>query len=129
MPDNALVTDDANPQAAPSRATGPPASPGGYHSPLATHHSPAPLLAAWTLGIREWVRFVRQPNRVFGAIGQPLIFWLLFGVGLGPSFRLPGSVAASGMSYQEYFFPGSLILILLFTAIFATISIIEDRRE
>ena len=39
----------------------------------------------------SWVRFVRQRNRVFGAIGQPLIFWLLFGLGLGPSFRLPGS--------------------------------------
>ena len=88
---------------------------------------PRPLLAAFSLGQREWVRFVRQRNRVFGAIGQPLIFWLLFGAGLGPSFRLAES--GPGISYREYFFPGSLILILLFTAIFATISIIEDRRE
>ena len=88
---------------------------------------PRPLLAAWTLCQREWVRFIRQRNRVFGAIGQPIIFWLLFGAGLGPSFRLSGDRA--GISYREYFFPGSLILILLFTAIFATISIIEDRRE
>ncbi len=76
---------------------------------------------------REWVRFVRQGNRVFGAVGQPLIFWLLFGAGLDPSFQLRG--AAEGLSYREYFFPGTLVLILLFTAIFATISIIEDRRE
>jgi len=88
---------------------------------------PKPLLAAWTLCEREWVRFIRQRNRVFGAIGQPIIFWLLFGAGLGPSFRLAGD--SGGISYREYFFPGSLILILLFTAIFATISIIEDRRE
>jgi ABC-2 type transport system permease protein len=88
---------------------------------------PRPLLAAGTLCQREWVRFIRQRNRVFGAIGQPIIFWLLFGAGLGPSFRLAGDRA--GISYREYFFPGSLILILLFTAIFATISIIEDRRE
>jgi ABC-2 type transport system permease protein len=74
------------------------------------------------------VRFVRQRNRVFGAIGQPVIFWLLFGVGLGPTFRL-GADAAAKVSYTEYFFPGSLVLILLFTAIFATISVIEDRRE
>jgi ABC-2 type transport system permease protein len=33
------------------------------------------------------------------------------------------------MSYQEYFFPGVAVLIILFTAIFSTISIIEDRRE
>jgi ABC-2 type transport system permease protein len=72
------------------------------------------------------VRFVRQRNRVFGAIGQPIIFWLLFGAGLGPSFRPAGF---EEQAYQEYFFPGTLILILLFTAIFTTISVIEDRRE
>ncbi|HEX3725504.1 MAG TPA: ABC transporter permease [Pirellulales bacterium] len=87
-----------------------------------------PWLAAATLCQREWVRFVRQRNRVFGAIGQPIIFWLLFGVGLGPTFRLAERDGLQ-VSYTEYFFPGSLVLILLFTAIFATISIIEDRRE
>jgi ABC-2 type transport system permease protein len=87
-----------------------------------------PWLAAATLGQREWVRFIRQPNRVFGAVGQPIIFWLLFGAGLGPSFQI-ASQDGSRLSYGEYFFPGSLILILLFTAIFATISVIEDRRE
>ncbi|HEV3138430.1 MAG TPA: ABC transporter permease [Pirellulales bacterium] len=90
--------------------------------------STRPWLAVATLCQRECVRFVRQRNRVVGAIGQPIIFWLLFGAGLGPTFRLPGG-AAQDLSYREYFFPGSLILILLFTAIFATISIIEDRRE
>src|SRR4029078_3008534 len=82
---------------------------------------------AASLGKREWVRFIRQRNRVVGAIGQPIIFWLLFGAGLGPTFRLGDG--AAGQSYREYFFPGSLVLILLFTAIFATISVIEDRRE
>ncbi len=90
--------------------------------------APNPWLAAWTLCRREWVRFVRQRNRVFGAIGQPLIFWLLFGAGFGPSFQT-GANSTGGLSYREYFFPGTLVLILLFTAIFATISIIEDRRE
>ena len=33
------------------------------------------------------------------------------------------------MNYLEYFFPGTLVLIILFTSIFSTISIIEDRRE
>ena len=89
---------------------------------------PRPWLAAASLGQREWVRFIRQRNRVVGAIGQPIIFWLLFGAGLGPTFRL-GVEGGAQMSYREYFFPGSLILILLFTAIFATISVIEDRRE
>lgn len=87
---------------------------------------PRPWLAVGTLCTRELVRFARQRNRVFGAIGQPVLFWVLFGAGLGPSFRLPGG---ENVSYREYFFPGALVLILLFTAIFATISIIEDRRE
>jgi ABC-2 type transport system permease protein len=73
------------------------------------------------------VRFVRQRNRVFGALGQPIIFWLLFGAGLRGSFQPPSW--AGLMTYGEYFFPGVLVMIELFTAIFATISIIEDRRE
>ncbi len=85
-------------------------------------------LVIGTLSRRELVRFFRQRNRVIGAIGQPTLFWILFGAGLGPSFQLPG-MENSSMSYREYFFPGTLVLILLFTAIFSTISIIEDRRE
>jgi ABC-2 type transport system permease protein len=38
-------------------------------------------------------------------------------------------MSLSGMDYLRYFFPGTLLLIVLFTAIFSTISIIEDRRE
>lgn len=81
-------------------------------------------LPVYTLAARELVRFFRQRTRVVGALGQPLIFWILFGAGLQGSFRGP-----AGMSYQEYFFPGIAVMIVLFTAIFSTISIIEDRRE
>jgi len=83
--------------------------------------------AALSLCYREIVRFLRQRNRIVGAVGQPVLFWLLFGAGLGPSFQLVG--ATGEVSYREYFFPGTLALILLFTAIFSTISIIDDRRE
>lgn len=88
---------------------------------------PSPWLACRSLCARELVRFFRQRQRVFGALGQPLIFWVLFGAGLGPSFRW--SAAGAEIGYGEYFFPGVLVLILLFTAIFTTISVIEDRRE
>jgi ABC-2 type transport system permease protein len=83
--------------------------------------------AAWTLWQRELVRFVRQPSRVIGAIGSPAIFWLLLGSGFGQSFRPTDSPLVNG--YLEYFYPGTLALIVLFTAIFSTISIIEDRHE
>ena len=90
--------------------------------------TPKPLLAAWTLCRREIIRFFRQRNRVIGAVGQPIIFWLLFGIGMHRSFQI-GPAGDTNQSFLEYFFPGTLVLILLFTAIFATISIIEDRRE
>ena len=61
------------------------------------------------------------------AIVQPLIFWLLLGGGLNASFNPPG--VPEGTSYIEYFYPGIITLALLFTTIFATISIVQDRRE
>jgi len=87
---------------------------------------PRPALAAAALASREFVRFVRQPNRVVGAVGQPVLFWLFFGAGFHESLQIPG---AGQQNYLEYYFPGTLVLILLFTAIFTTISVIEDRRE
>lgn len=87
-----------------------------------------PSLAFWW---RDVIRFLRQRNRIIGALATPLVFWLLVGTGFGPSFRNPATVAAAGAtgSYLAYFFPGILVLIMLFTAIFSTISVIEDRRE
>jgi ABC-2 type transport system permease protein len=70
-------------------------------------------------------RFLRQRNRIFGALATPLVFWLLIGSGLGESFR--GAEVEGG--FLRYFFPGTVVLILLFTAIFSTVSIIEDRRD
>ncbi|MBM4001681.1 MAG: multidrug ABC transporter permease [Planctomycetes bacterium] len=87
-----------------------------------------PLFAAvMALCWREVIRFLRQRHRVIGALGQPVLFWLLFGVGLDRSFRLESQ--GSEGAFLEYYFPGTLILVALFTAIFATISIIEDRKE
>ena len=85
------------------------------------------ILPAATLLQRELTRFFRQPNRVIGALATPLVFWVLIGSGMASSFR-PASMPP-GMTSMEYLFPGALTLIILFTSIFSTISIIEDRRE
>lgn len=85
------------------------------------------LMALRSLWWREMARFFRQRNRVIGAFGTPVIFWLLIGSGVGSSFHLPG--LPEQMDYNEYFYPGTLLLIILFTSIFSSISIIEDRRE
>lgn len=89
--------------------------------------SPPGLLAVWTLWRRELVRFFRQPSRIGGALGTPLVFWLLLGFGFSGSFRLPG--APEAVPFLRWFYPGVLTLVVLFAAIFSTISVIEDRRE
>ncbi len=88
---------------------------------------PGLLLPALSLCQRELVRFLRQRHRIVGALGTPIVFWLLLGLGMGHSFS--GTGAPGGENYLQFFFPGTLLMILLFTAIFSTISIIEDRRE
>jgi ABC-2 type transport system permease protein len=84
-------------------------------------------LQIWSLWQREMKRFSRQRSRVIGAILQPIVFWLLLGAGLNGAFRPQGAPPA--MTYMEYFYPGVIVLVLLFTAIFSTISTIEDRRQ
>lgn len=87
------------------------------------------LWASWTLAVREVVRFLRQRSRVMGAIGQPILFWILFGAGLSGSFQFGGGDSQTGVSFQEYFLPGIAVLIVLFTSIFSSISVIQDRNE
>jgi ABC-2 type transport system permease protein len=104
-------------------------------------------LPALTLWKREMVRFLRQRNRVVSSLLTPAIFWLFLGTGLdhmvvssnghgqqsAGATQIEGAVqsvpAAQTIGYRAYFFPGTITMILLFTAIFSTISVIEDRRE
>ncbi|MDR3699756.1 MAG: ABC transporter permease [Candidatus Sulfopaludibacter sp.] len=72
------------------------------------------FLPAITLWQRELVRFWRQKSRVLGVVASPLVFWLLIGYGSNDLAR---------------FYSGALVLTVMFSAIFSTISIIEDRRE
>jgi ABC-2 type transport system permease protein len=72
------------------------------------------FLPAATLWQRELVRFWRQKSRVLGVVASPLIIWLLIGYGSDSLTR---------------FYSGALVLTVMFSAIFSTITIIEDRRE
>jgi ABC-2 type transport system permease protein len=85
------------------------------------------LLPAFTLWWREIVRFYRQTARVIGVLASPLVFWLVIGSGFGTSFRSGGG--AGQQNYLDYFYPGALIMIVLFTSIFTMMSVIEDRKE
>jgi len=71
-------------------------------------------LPAVTLWQRELVRFWRQKSRVMGVVASPLVFWLIIGYGSNDLGR---------------YYSGALVLTVMFSAIFSTITIIEDRRE
>ena len=85
------------------------------------------MLPAFALWWREIVRFYRQPGRVVGVLASPLVFWLVIGSGFGTSFRSGGGPGQQ--HYLDYFYPGALIMIVLFTSIFTMMSVIEDRKE
>ncbi|MEO0586717.1 MAG: ABC transporter permease [Planctomycetota bacterium] len=110
------------------------------------------LRPARAMASRDLIRFARQPTRIASAILTPLIFWAMLGFGVGSAFQ-PGAtsaldtpvaaestdaaladetfveVVAAGPSYAAYLLPGAAMLMVMFTAIFATIGVIEDRRE
>ena len=90
------------------------------HSPLAYDLATAVVLAR-----RDLVRFFRQPSRLIGALGQPVIFWLVIGGGFAGTFRMPGS----DVPYLTYFYPGVVLMVVLFASIFTTASVIEDRHR
>jgi len=73
-------------------------------------------MAVYTLWLREVVRFYRQPSRVVGAVGTALLFWLVLGNGIPVA------------NYRAYFFPGTIVMSVLFTCIFSNASVIEDRQ-
>ncbi|MCP3140473.1 ABC transporter permease [Pyxidicoccus xibeiensis] len=106
----------------------PPSAPVAVGAPSPT--APGTLALQWAtvrvLLVRDVVRFFRQPSRVIGALAQPILFWFVIGSGFAGSFRVEG---AQGLGYQQFFFPGVVTMVLLFSAIFATITVIEDRRE
>lgn len=71
-------------------------------------------LATFTLWHRELLHFWRERNRVLGFAASPLLLWLVIGGGFGD---------------LAFFFPGALLLSVIFTAVFATMSVIDDRKE
>lgn len=98
--------------------------------------------AVWTIAWREVVRFFRQRNRVIAAVVTPVVFWLLLGFGLNQTFEVQ-TVGAIGhpltgtevpepqkrVGYLEFFFPGMVVMMVLFTSIFSTITVIDDRNS
>lgn len=81
------------------------------------------MLAIYVLWLRELKRYLRSRARMFGSLGQPLLFLLALGFGLGPVFQKAGQG-----NYFQFLAPGVISMSILFTAIFGGIQVIWDRQ-
>ena len=80
------------------------------------------IAALWRREVRV---FLRDRARFVGVLAQPVLFWLVFGFGFAGAVTVPGSDA----TYLRYLLPGMVVLAVLFTAIYSTISVVEDRQS
>ena len=79
----------------------------------------------YTLWLREIKRYARDRTRLVGSIVQPLLWLVIFGIGIGETL---GGSSLPGISYQELIFPGIVGQTLLFTSMFMGISVIWDKE-
>ena len=81
------------------------------------------MTALYVLWLRQIKRYLRSRARLVGSLGQPLLFLLGLGFGLGPVFEKAGQG-----SYLQFLAPGIIGMTVLFTAIFSGIELIWDRQ-
>ena len=73
--------------------------------------------------LRELKKFSRSRARIIGMLGQPILFLLALGYGLGSVFQ-----AAGQGSYVQFLVPGIIGMAIIFTSIFNGMQIIWDRQ-
>jgi ABC-2 type transport system permease protein len=84
------------------------------------------LRGFYTLCLREFKRYLRDRIRIISSFFQPLLWLVIFGIGIGSA--LGGGYLVPGITYQELIFPGIVGQTLLMTAMFIGISVIWDRE-
>jgi len=81
--------------------------------------------AIYVLWLREMKRFVRAKSRIIGMLAMPLLFLSFMGMGFS-------GMAISGLggdvSYINFLVPGIIGMGMLFTSMFAGISVLWDRE-
>lgn len=77
----------------------------------------------YILWLRQLKRYFRSKSRIIGSLGQPLLFLVALGFGLGPIYQKAG-----GGNYIEFLAPGIVAMGILFTSLFSGIEIIWDRQ-
>ena len=79
--------------------------------------------AVLILWLRQLKLYFRSRARMIGALGQPTLFLLSLGFGLGPVFARAGRG-----DYVQFLAPGIVTMGILFTAVFSGIGLIWDRH-
>jgi len=77
----------------------------------------------YILWLRQLKRYVRSRSRMIGSLGQPLLFLVALGYGMGPIFQRAGQG-----NYLEFLTPGIIGMSIIFTSIFSGMEIIWDRQ-
>lgn len=81
------------------------------------------LEVVYILWLRQLKRYMRSRARIVGSLGQPLLFLIALGFGLGPIYEQAG-----GGNYLQFLAPGVIAMSILFTAMFVGIEVIWDRQ-
>ena len=79
--------------------------------------------AIYILWLREVRRYVRSRSQILASLGQPLLYLLALGFGLGPVFQKAGNG-----SYLQFVAPGVIGMTVLFTSMFSGIGLLWDRQ-
>ena len=77
----------------------------------------------YILWLRQIKKYLRSRSRLIGSLGQPVLFLLALGYGLGSVFAQAGQG-----NYFQFLAPGVIGMSILFTAIFSGIEIIWDKQ-
>lgn len=75
------------------------------------------------LWLRQMKRYFRSRSRIVGSIGQPLLFLLALGYGVGAVYEKAGAG-----DYLQFLVPGIIIQTILFSSVFWGIIILFDKR-
>ena len=81
------------------------------------------MSAIYVLWLRELKRYVRSRVQIIVSLGQPLLYLLVLGFGLGPVFQRAGNG-----SYLQFVAPGVIGMTVLFSSIFSGLGLLWDRQ-
>src|SRR5882672_5197353 len=81
------------------------------------------MKAIYILWLRELKKYTRSRAQIVASLGQPLLYLLVLGFGLGPVFQKAGNG-----SYLQFMAPGVVGMSVLFTSVFSGIALLFDRQ-